>query len=912
MKRHLLAGAALSLALPVMQAAPAHAQSDEDEARQETIITVGTRRGERSAADSPAPVDVIGGPELVNQVDNDLSNILRTSVPSYNVNTQAISDAATLVRPANLRGLSPDNTLVLVNGKRMHRAAVIAFLGGGLSDGSQGPDVSTIPAIALKQIEVLRDGASSQYGSDAIAGVVNFVLKDDAEGGQLELKVGETYEGDGDLYQIAANVGFRVNDNGFLNLSAEYQETDATSRSVQRTDAAGLIAAGNTDVLNPAQIWGQPNVNGDTKLYANFGLPINDSMEVYAFANYAERQTEGGFFFRNPTNRGAVYAGPTVDPDTGLLDPDDLDMDNVASVLVGDLSINDAGDCIAGIPLTQGGQIPDPTFLAQVQADDNCFSFVELEPGGFTPRFGGKLEDQSFALGLRGELDFGSGLGYDVSYRYGENQADFFIRNTINASLGPDTPRSFEPGGYGQIESVFNLDFNYGLPVAGLASDLNVAFGYEYREEQFEIRQGDGASFEIGPLATPTAAFPTGQGFSSSSNGFGGFTPNSAGKSDQNANSVYLDLEADVTDALVLQGAVRYEDYDTFGSDTNFKVGGLYRVTDNFSVRSTYSTGFHVPTAGQANVVNVTTAFTNGILQDEGTFPLNSAAGQVVADYVAAPGGLTAEGGPRPTLQPEESENFTLGVGFDVGSFNVTVDYFNIVLEDRISRSSAISFFPALELLADNNGVTLTVADGDTAGAIIELDAAGVINSADFAGSEDLASFAFFNNAFDTTTQGIDIVATGPLDFIPVGDTDLSLAFNWTETEVDRADDTISAGRIKVLEEGLPQIKGSATVTNQTGAWRTLARVNYFGEGFEDHLDGNLAFPIDIDSAFTFDAEIGFQVKENLELIAGAQNLFDEYPNENPFGGVAGAQYPVTSAYGFNGGSYYAKARYTW
>ncbi|MEL6829695.1 MAG: TonB-dependent receptor [Pseudomonadota bacterium] len=910
MKRHLLAGAALSLTLPIMQAAPATAQSGEEEARQETIITVGSRRGERSAADSPAPVDVIGGAALVNQADNDLSNILRTSVPSYNVNTQSISDAATLVRPANLRGLSPDNTLVLVNGKRMHRAAVIAFLGGGLSDGSQGPDISTIPAIALKQIEVLRDGASSQYGSDAIAGVVNFVLKDDADGGQFEVKIGETYEGDGDLYQIAANVGLAINNDGFLNLSAEYQETDATSRSIQRTDAASLIAAGNTDVLNPAQIWGQPNVNGDTKLYANFGLPINENMEVYAFANYAERQTEGGFFFRNPTNRGGVYEGPEVDPDTGLLDPDDIDMDNVASVLVGDLSINDAGDCIAGIPLTDGGLIPDPTFLAQIQNDDNCFSFAELEPGGFTPRFGGKMEDQSFALGLRGDLGFGSGLGYDVSYRYGENQVDFFIRNTINASLGPETPRSFLPGGYGQIETVINADFDYGIAVDGFASDLNVAFGYEYREEQFDIRQGDGASFAIGPLATPTAAFPLGQGFSSSSNGFGGFTPNSAGKSDQNANSVYLDLEADVTEALVLQGAVRFEDYNTFGSDTNYKVGGLYRFTDNFLARATYSTGFHVPTAGQANVVNVTTAFSNGVLQDEGTFPLNSAAGQVVADYVAAPGGLTVDGADRPTLQPEESENFTLGVAFDVGSFNVTVDYFNIVLEDRISRSSAIAFLPALELLADNNGVTLTATD--TSGAIAELDAAGVINAADFAGSEDLTSFAFFNNAFDTTTQGIDFVATGPLDFVPFGDTDLAVAFNWTETEVDRADDTISDGRIKVLEEGLPQIRGSATITNQMGAWRSLARVNYFGEGFEDHLDSNLDLPIDIDSAITFDAEIGFEVMEGLELIAGAQNLFDEYPNENPFGGVAGARYPVTSAFGFNGGSYYAKARYTW
>lgn len=902
MKRFLLSSACLSLAIPALYAAPVAAQ--EDEAVQETVIITGTRRAERSAADSPAPVDVVSGAELVNQGDNDLSNIIRTSVPSYNVNTQPISDAATLIRPANLRGLSPDNTLVLVNGKRMHRAAVIAFLGGGLSDGSQGPDISTIPAIALKQVEVLRDGASSQYGSDAIAGVINFILKDDNQGGSIEAKIGETYEGDGDAYQIAANVGLAINENGFLNLSAEYQETDATSRSVQRDDAAALIAAGNTAVNDVAQIWGQPNVNGDLKLYANFGLELDEKTEVYAFANYAERETEGGFFFRNPTNRGAVYAGPLVDPQTGLADPA-----GVASVLVGDLSVEDTGDCIAGIPLTQGGLIPDPTFLAQVQNDPNCFSFVELEPGGFTPRFGGDLEDKSFALGVRGELDFGTGLGYDVSYRYGENQVDFFIRNTINASLGPDTPRSFKPGGYGQIENVFNLDFSYGLPVSGFASDLNLAFGYEYREEQFEVREGDGASYAIGPLAAPSAAYPTGQGFSSSSNGFGGFTPGSAGKSDQSASSFYVDLEADVTDALVLQAAVRYEDYDSFGSDTNYKIGGLYRFTDNFRARATYSTGFHVPTAGQANVVNVTTAFVAGVLNDEGTFPLNSAAGQVVADYVAAPGGLTAQGAPRPTLAPEESENFTAGIAFDVGGLDVTIDYFNIVLEDRISRSSPIDFLPALTLLASNNGYTLT--STSTSQAINELDAQGILNADDFAGAEDLAAFAFFNNAFDTTTQGIDVVVSGDVDFIPYGETDLAVAFNWTDTTVDRADDTITAGRIKVLEEGLPAIRGSVTLTNNTGPWRTLARMNYYGEGFEDHLDSNLALPIDIDAAVTFDAEIGYSVNEALEVVLGAQNLFDQYPNDNPWAGIVGAKYPVTNAYGFNGGSYYLKARYS-
>ena len=514
-KRLGLFGCASLVAIAMSATAPAFAQqtAEEDLADKDTdvVITVGTRRAERSAKDSPAPVDVVDSAELLNQGDNDIQNILRTSVPSYNVNTQPISDAATIVRPANLRGLPPDSTLVLVNGKRRHRAAVISFLGGGLSDGAQGPDISVIPAIALKQIEVLRDGASSQYGSDAIAGVINFALKDTSEGASFEGEWGQTYDGDGDQWSVAGNVGLPipVGQGGFLNLSAEYGATDATDRSVQRDDAAALIAAGNTAVgsidVNTitgdhVQIWGQPEVDDDLKLFANAAIPFSDSLELYAFGNYAERTVDGGFFFRNPTNRGGVFAGPMVDPDTGFLDAADLDNDNVASVRVGDLSVDTAGDCIAGIPLTGGGGlIPDPTFLASIQSDANCFSFVEMFPGGFTPRFGGDVQDYSIVGGLRGT--FGERLTYDLSFTRGDSQVDFFIRNTINASLGPNTPTSFIPGAYEQQDTNFNADFSYAVPVETFASDLVVSLGFEHRNEEFTITAGDPASFALGPLA---------------------------------------------------------------------------------------------------------------------------------------------------------------------------------------------------------------------------------------------------------------------------------------------------------------------------------------------------------------------------------------------------------------------------
>jgi iron complex outermembrane receptor protein len=900
----LLCGAALILAIGPF-ALPLASAQPPDTTQKDIIIVTGTRVEARSATDTPAPVDVVSGAELLNQGDNDTVNLLRTAVPSFNATTHPISDAATLIRPVNLRGLPPDNTLVLVNGKRQHRAAVIAFLGAGISDGSQGPDISTIPAIALKQVEVLRDGASSQYGSDAIAGVINFILKDDTSGGSLEGKWGQTYEGDGATYQLAGNVGLPVGPNGFLNLSAEYQQTDATSRSVQRDDAAALIAAGNTAVANPAQIWGQPEIKGDYKLYANFGMDLNENHELYAFGNFAHRETEGGFFFRNPTNRPGVYAGPLVNPTTGA-----AQAGGVPSILVGDLSVTTAGDCPAGIPLTAGGGLrPNPTILAAVIANPNCFSFVEMFQGGFTPKFGGELEDKSIAVGLRGDVPWLTGLNYDISYRYGDNQVDFNIKNTINASLGPSTPTSFNPGGYGQIENLFNLDFAYGLPISGFASDLNVAFGFEWREEEFEVRAGDPASFALGPLAAPSSAYPLGQGFSTSSNGFGGFTPNSAGKNSQSNTSYYVDLEADVTEAVTLQAAVRLEDYDAYGTTTNYKVGGLWRVSDTIRLRSTYSTGFHAPTAGQANVINVTTQFSNGQLEDEGTFPLNSPAGQIAADYIAGPTSAGGLGLSRPQLGPEESKNFTLGAAFDIGSSTLTVDFFNIDVKDRISRSSTISFPAALQFLAAQNSVP-TGGATRTGDLLQILDNANILDRADFTGFEDLVAFAFFNNDFDTQTRGIDVVISGPVDFFSVGDTTYAAALNYTDTSVENVGQTISPTRVQQLEESVPQWKGNFSVTHTQGPWRVLGRLNYYGSYFEAHLEDN-TLPIDGDAAVLVDAEVGYKIAENVELIAGAQNMFDQYPVDNPWAGIVGAKYGERSPYGFNGGFYYVKARLT-
>ena len=302
---------ALPFALPGFVSVAQAQEEGADEVLEE-IITTGTRRAARTAADSPVAVDVIGGEEFENMGHVDLGDMLRTSLPSYNVQRHQIDDAATLVRPATMRGLPPDNVLVLVNGKRRHRSGVIAELGSSLNEGSQGTDLMSIPPMAIKQLEVLRDGASAKYGSDAIAGVLNFVLKDDTDGMTFEARYGEFMEGDGQLVQFGANAGFPLGDNGFANITASWMEQDPTIRSTQRTDATTLIASGaaeqQANVRQPfAQIWGAPEFRSNWNLFLNSGIDLGNSQEVYVFGNVARRETEGGFFYRNPNSRSGVF-----------------------------------------------------------------------------------------------------------------------------------------------------------------------------------------------------------------------------------------------------------------------------------------------------------------------------------------------------------------------------------------------------------------------------------------------------------------------------------------------------------------------------------------------------------------------------------------------------------------------------
>jgi iron complex outermembrane recepter protein len=805
-----------------------------------TVSVLGTRSQPRSEAYSAVPIDIIGGEEFRNQGATDVLDQLRVLVPSFNVSTIPIDDAATLVRPANLRGLPPDNTLILVNGKRRHRAAVITFLGHGLSDGAQGADLSVYPSMALEQVEVLRDGAAAQYGSDAIAGVINFGLKRLREGGAVEAFAGEYYKGDGFTQQYGAQVGLPVTDSGFLTLTAEWRSADPTSRSVQRDDAAAVAAAGYPGVPDPAQIWGSPEVKEDFKFVANAGIS-GESADFYLFGNYAKRDVDGGFYYRDPTARAGVYSN-----------------DGGQTLLVGSPS---GAACGAPILLrdASGNLLPYAGVSAQVAAlPGDCFTFLSLFPGGFTPRFGGEMEDSAITAGAKGA--WANDVYWDLSASYGRNKIDFYMYNTVNASQGATQPDGFRfaPGGNTQTEYSFNFDLSKGIETGFTDGPLNLAVGAEWRRERFETVAGDAASTNIGPL--------TAQGFSIGSNGFPGFHPSTAGKWDRDNWAVYVDAEANFTEQLLLAAAVRHEDFDDFGGTTNWKLTGRYDFTDTFAMRAAYSTGFRAPTPGQANVSQVTTAFIDGRLQDTATLPPTDPVAELY--------------GARP-LTPEKSRNASLGLVWNAEDWLTTLDWYRIEVKDRIARSADFE-----------------ITDADRAA----LEAAG------HTVSPSLTQVAFFVNDFDTTTSGVDLVTsykTGHFD----GITTYSLAANWNRTKVDSfTPGIISEARVKKLEDSLPKTKGYFTINHQREIFSANLRLNYYSSFYEDHLDGEGDLPIYGDSALTVDLDVGWKFASGLYFNVGAQNLFDKTPDENPWGApVAGARYPVHTPYGFNGGFYYAR-----
>jgi len=810
----------------------------------EEVVSIGTRGKPRSVSSSPVPVDVLSAEDISKTGTDDLLMQLQGSIPSLNVHLQPISDAASMIRPANLRGLSADSTLITVNGKRRHHASVIAFQGGGVNDGSQGADISVIPAIALKRVEVLRDGASAQYGSDAIAGVINFVLDDISEGGSLSYKMGEFSEGDGATTTVAGKYGMPLGQDGFVTTSFQIRQADDTSRSAQRPDAAALIAAGNTAVPSPAQVWGAPKIDDDVTFFMNAGVNNSDGSESYMFGNYSERDVDGGFYYRNPDGRDGVFTNP---------------VDGVNKRLVGNID----GTCQYGTGTSQAIDTADYAARDAIMADPSCFLMNQVAPGGYTPRFLGNITDTSLTIGRRGDISNGilNGYSYDVSGSVGRNEADFGLNNTVNPSMGPDTPRNFRTGSYIELEKTFNFDLTKQV------DSMTIAYGAEWREETFEVISGEEASWKAGKYAL--------QGFNVGSHGFAGFSPDSQGAFTRRSYGLYVDLENQVSDELLVGGAFRYEDYSSFGDTNDFKLKAMYEVNENVSLRASTSTGFRAPTQGQVNVVNTQTTLVQGQLTQAQTLPgFKLGAGQ---------------------LKPEEATNTSFGVVYNRDGLSLTADFFNIELEDRVALTSNAA---------------------PTAAQVTAMGAAGIPNP------ELIGQVNYFTNDFDTETSGYDLVAVYSMELMGA-DSDISAAWNHTETEVTNSGAVTGASKIKRLEEGLPEDRMTITL-DQT--WNdkvsTFVRANMYGEYYAVHAD---YFGTTSDSEWTVDVSVNYQVNDNFNVSAGVQNLFDtealkiagstgaanaDGPGLGVPGNLLGGIYYETSPYGIEGAFWYVSAGY--
>lgn len=776
---------ALQLAAPSIARAEDAASASPASIDDDVIIVTGTRDARRTQFDTLAPIDVLSSEAIDGSVSDDLSDTLAQLLPSFNVQRLPAADGLAFVRPATLRGLSPDQTLVLVNGKRYHRSALLG------TRGAQAADLASIPNLAIKRIEVLRDGASAQYGSDAIAGVINIIL-DDRPGMDAFGQFSQYYEGDGTAYQTGGQAGLALGDRGVIVFTGEFSESDATSRTRQRPDAAEFQAANpDLDVPDPVQRWGQPDLRS-VRGAVNADYEIVDGGTIYAFGTITSGEGVTDFNWRNPAGTGNVYN-------------------------------------------------PSPAFPG--------FSFTSIYPAGFTPRFGTEYDDYQAAAGLRGELS--DAFTYDFSASLGRNRIDYTMRESLNASLGPDSPTSFYIGRLRQNEFNLNADFVYRLPI-GIVEPVNIAFGAERRKETYAIREGDPASYAIGPGAA--------SGLAPNSNGFPGFSPLNAGEWSQTSYAGYLDVEVRPVEMLTLGAAGRYEDFSAFGDTFNYKLSARLEPFSGFALRSTYSTGFRAPTPGQLNAVNTTQGLDTTTLQIFNRGRLSP------SDPIAIALGA------KP-LKPEKSRTWTAGLTFqsDFG-LSGSIDLYQIKLRDRFGQSASFAV------------------------------------PADLPNPQRFTAVNYFTNDFDTRTRGIDVVLAYTSDVGP-GRADVNLAYNYNRTEVTSGTTAAIANETQriLFEERLPQHNATASLGYTIGSFGVQSRARYYGPWTD--VSGNAEGEIfqRFGWMVLFDLSASVQLNEHLTIRAGAENIFDSYPNEATNQAVRGLIYSRNAPYDTDGGQYYVR-----
>ncbi len=810
-------------------ATPVNVLQDDDV---DTIVTIGTRRPGRTAVDSNVPVDSIDAEILSTTGFTDINRQLQGVLPSFNYPQPSVVDGTEHVKPASIRGLAPDQTLVLINGKRRHSSALLN-LNGSAGRGSVSVDLNSIPSMAIQRVEVLRDGAAAQYGSDAIAGVINIVTKTKQEGGSITVKGGfhrTTLDGvpqllgiqegpngypvqnggsrlarinsdedisrtDGETLNVAANYGLPIGENGYFNITGEYNLAARTNRGGQDDgDTYPLLGNGERDpreltVDRNRYFYGNPSSEAYTAL-ANAGYEISDAIELYATTTFQNRDATSGAFYR--------------------------------------------------------------------EASDEAFGIQSIYPDGFTPRIQSRIDDLSILGGARGMI---GEWNYDLSGVWGKNKISYNNINTANITFLEATPTEFYGGFLEHSQTTINADMSRLIDVQGLSSPLSIAFGAEYRKENYGIGAGDRAAYTNQPLLDANgdyildandniqfgdALLPVGSHLFAQGSLY--FSDNDATSRNRDSVGIYAEVDADVTDRWNITVAGRFEDYSDFGSTTNGKIATRYNLADTFAVRGSFSTGFRAPSLHQQHFTSTVTLFTNGIPSDVGTLPATSPAAMAL-------------GGTQ--LQAEKSNNISLGFTWTpTDEFTVTVDAYQINIDDRIVLS---------ETLGNN---------AEEAAIVQQVFAQeGIVG---------VGSARFFINGVDSKTEGVDVTAVYSTELGDGSDLGITGGFNYTKTEVSDVIATVGPASLfapevlfsrretKRLENAAPKTKTNLTVTWDKNDFGVVLRGNYYGSVTQPGTTE--VGDVTIDPALIFDAEVNYRFNETFSGSLGVNNLFDKYP----------------------------------
>lgn len=788
-----------------------------------TVVVTGTRVSNRTVLDTTAPVDVISADTIKNSGVPEITQALSVALPSLNFPRPGLADGTDTIRPATLRGLAPDQTLVLVNSKRRHASSLVN-LNGTIGRGSASVDMNTIPAGIVKSIEVLRDGASAQYGSDAIAGVVNIRLRSDRTGGDASFSYGRrdteysfnpgtpppgatwgTQDSrkrkDGNTATYSLWKGMELGEDGFLTIALERKRQDHTERSGWDVRQQYVKVNGQFDpreaTFDRFNAWyGEPELTQNT-FFANAGYNLQGGVKLYGWTSYQDRDGKGAGFFR------------------------------------------------------------------RAQQNTNT---IEIYPNGYLPFIEPSVEDFSAAFGATWTA---GAWDVDASVSYGENRMDFTITNTLNRSLGPASKTVFDSGGFKYDQTTFNLSGVRQFEV-GLSSPLNLAIGAEARREGYSLRAGEPDSWRNGGVLLDNVKTPSGAQV------FPGFRPRDERDASRKAYSAYADIEANITDKLLASAAVRGEHYTDFGNSWSGKLAGRYNFTPDFALRGSVQNGFRAPSPQQQYFTSTAINFINGVPYD------------IMTLKPSDPAAISL--GAKP-LDAEKSTNLSLGAVAKAGKASFTVDAFQIKIRNRIVLSE--------NLIQDNVRSYLVSQGFDDVGA------------------------RFFINGVNTTTRGVDVVASYPWNVAAAGKFDFTLAGNYTKTEVTKVPVTAQLqalnpaptlfGRVNVLtfEHGTPKTKFTASLNHSLGAWSGTLRATRYGKV----LQPGTTAPDDfwMTPKTLVDIEGRYKITSRLTAALGAENLFDQYPDPYPasLNSTGNAPFSNYSPFGRSGRFVYARLSYS-